>query len=306
MGLSFHCPQCSQPVPALVTQMGQQVTCPACKSQFRLSPMLLEGNGQSGAAASPPRPTTATPSPPAASPPAAAPVATAAAPPVATVVRPPIAPRAAAVPTAAVVRPPVAAPAPSPPVAPAAKVPAAAVPAPSAAAAPPPQPKPNVARFIAAASQDSTVQLTAEGKLPELSLTQAMAKKPATSESHTSPLVLGLVLVGSTLLSILLLVVNFEDGGTSSESVAEAREKIGQFYASAAGSEKPYQALLREANLAYSRRDVQAERELYGRVRDLLLSEQADRFTGAGVTGTKSGDDELKRLLGILLSKEGR
>jgi hypothetical protein len=179
------------------------------------------------------------------------------------------------------------------------------VPAPAAAPAPP-QPRPNVARFISAASQDSTVQLTAEGKLPELSLAQATAKSPKATESNTSPLVLGLVLVGSTLLSIMLLVFDFDNAGASSESVEEAREKIQQFYAGEAGQERPYQSLLREAKLAHSRRDYQAESQLYGRVRDLLLSEQENRFTGAGVTGTKSGDDELKRLLGILLSKEGR
>ncbi|HZL89346.1 MAG TPA: hypothetical protein VFB96_13290 [Pirellulaceae bacterium] len=162
-----------------------------------------------------------------------------------------------------------------------------------------------MARFIAAASQDSSVQLTAEGKLPELSLAQAAAKKPQSSESGTSPLILGLVLVGSTLLSILLLVFDFDNSATGSETLDEARQKIKQFYASEDAPPKPYQVLLRESQLAHSRKDYRAESELYRRVRDLLRSEHENRFTGAGVTGTKSGDDELKRLLGILLSKEG-
>ena len=149
------------------------------------------------------------------------------------------------------------------------------------------------------------MKLTAEGKLPELALSETTSRKPAKTESNTSPLVLGLVLVGSTLMSILLLVADFEGGSASSETLDDAREKLKTFYVSETGPLKPYQVLLREAQLARGRGDGKSERELYWRVRDLLRSEQENRFTGAGVTGTKSGDDELKRLLAILLSGEG-
>lgn len=286
MGLSFHCPQCSQAVPALPTQMGQQVTCPACKAQFRLSPALLGGNGQSAAVKAPPvvarhaAPPVAAAVPPLASP----------APPVATVVKMPP-PRPVTTPSPVMSPPPVAAPAPP------AHSPLTPHPSPAA--------KPNVARFIAAASQDSTVQLTAEGKLPELSLAEATAKKQRTSESNTSPLVLGLVLTMSTLASLLLLVVDFSGNTVSSTTADEARQKIEQFYVSPSGTLLPYQELLRESQRAHGRKDYQAEREYYQRVRDLLRSE-ALKDNYAGLTGTRSGDEELMRLLGVLLSTEGR
>jgi hypothetical protein len=167
----------------------------------------------------------------------------------------------------------------------------------------PPQPASNVARFIAAASQDSSVQLTAEGKLPELSLAQATAQKPKTTESNTSPLVLGLVLVGSTLMSILLLVADFEGSSVDSTTVDEARQKIEQYYVSQSGELMPYQKLLRESKWAHSRGDRQAETEAYRQVRDLLRSES--KGTYATLTGTPSGDKELERLLAILLSEGG-
>jgi hypothetical protein len=160
-----------------------------------------------------------------------------------------------------------------------------------------------VARFIAAASQDSSVQLTAEGKLPELSLAQATAQKPKTTESNTSPLVLGLVLVGSTLMSILLLVADFDGSNADSTTVDEARQKIEQYYVSQSGELLPYQKLLRESIWAHSRGDRQAEREAYRQVRDLLRSES--KGTYATLTGTPSGDKELERLLAILLSEGG-
>lgn len=163
---------------------------------------------------------------------------------------------------------------------------------------------PKVARFIAAVSQDSTVQLTAEGKLPELSLAEATAKKPKTSESNTSPLVLGLVLCVSTLASILLLVADFKGSGSDETSVQQARESIAGYYTSYSGKLLPYQVLLREAQRAADRRDFAAEKDAYRRVRDLLLSESKDPY--AGVTGTQSGDEELARLLAIMLDAESR
>ncbi len=174
--------------------------------------------------------------------------------------------------------------------------------------APPPAPqspaKSNVARFIAAASQDSTVQLTADGKLPELALAEATAKQHKSSESSASPLVLGLALVGSTLVSILLLVADFSGGAASTTSLDDARQQIERYYISQQGTPLPYQLLLGDSQRHHERRDYKAERECYRRVLDLLRSESKDPF--AGVTGTKSSDDELERLLAILLSTEGR
>jgi hypothetical protein len=287
MGLSFHCPQCSQAVPALPTQMGQQITCAACGAQFRLSPMLLGGNGQAAAAKAPPGATAAFAKPTA--PPLAAPVSpaptAAPAPPVATVVKmPPPRPIPAASPALA---PPVAAPAPPP----------------RSPLTTHPLPPPNVARFIAAASQDSTVQLTADGKLPELSLAEATAKKQKTSDSNASPLVLGLALVASTVVSILLMVADFDGGGPSTATADQARAKIQEYFIQE-GPLLPYQQLLKDASLAHSLGRFDEEQRCYQRVRDMLRSESKNQYSG--VTGTKSSDRELLNLLGILLNEKSR
>jgi len=290
MGLSFHCPQCSQAVPALPTQMGQQVTCPACKAQFRLSPMLLGGNGQTAATKT-------------------APVAAVAgkAPPIAVPV-PPVASAAPASPVAAVVKMPPPRPVPAitpPPAAPPTAFARPPVPTvPPVASALVATTQPNVARFIAAASQDSTVQLTADGKLPELSLAEATAKKKQTSESNASPLVLGLALVGSTLLSLVLLVWDFNGGVANTTTTDEARTAIQEFYIHQEGPLLPYQVLLKDASLAHSLGKFDDEVQCYRRVRDMLYSESKNKY--AGVTGTKTSDKELMDLLGVLLDKESR
>lgn len=293
MGLSFHCPQCSQPVPALPTQMGQQVNCPACKAQFRLSPMLLGGNGQSAAAKTAPVAAVIakSPSPPVATPGQAPPV-TAPPPPVAAVVKaPPPRPMPAAL-------------APPPVVSPAALASPAPPPPATTAHATPAPPKPNVARFIAAASQDSTVQLTADGKLPELSLAEATSKKQKTSESNASPLVLGLALVGSTLVSIMLLVFDFNGSGVDTTTADDARDAIAEYYVHQEGPLLPYQQLLKDASLAHSLGKFAEEQACYRRVRDLLYSEAKNKY--AGITGTKSSDKELMKLLGIVLDEGSR
>ncbi|HUE72452.1 MAG TPA: hypothetical protein VMP01_16325 [Pirellulaceae bacterium] len=293
MGLSFHCPHCTQAVGALPTQMGQQVTCAACGAQFRLSPMLLGGNGRSAAAKTPPVATAAVAKP--AAPPIAAPIATA--------------------------MPPAAAPAPPPPVATVVKMPPRPTPTASSppVAAPvaptthhspltthhsPAAQQPNVARFIAAASQDSTVQLTADGKLPELSLAEATAKKQKPTESNTSPLVLGLALVASTVMSILLLVADFGGGGTSTETADQARAAMASYYEDQEGPLLPYQQFLKDASLAHSLGKFDEERECYRRVLHLYRSEAKNQYVG--LTGTKSSDKELLNLLGIVLDEGSR
>ena len=166
---------------------------------------------------------------------------------------------------------------------------------------------PNVARFIAAASQDSTVQLTADGKLPELSLAEATAKKAKPAESNTSPLVLGLALVASTVMSILLLVADFGGGSATTETADQAREALQAYYVREDGAEGPllpYQQLLKDASLAHSLRKFDEEQERYRQVLSLLRSEAKNEYSG--LTGTKSSDKELQKLLGIVLDEGSR
>lgn len=312
MGLSFHCPKCRAAVPALPTQMGQQVTCPACQTPFRLSPAMLGGNGQSGApkpAAAPVAAAAAPVPPPIVSHPAMAPGKTTVAEMVAKAatarwIGPAAAPPSSSPPSvaaSAVAPPPVVAPAAlARPVA----APAAARPAAPQVAAPMPQPaRPNVARFIAAESKDSTVQLTAEGKLPELALAEATGRKPKTSESSASPLVLGLALCASTIVSLLVVVYDF-DGGKTTQQIDAARAQLERFYVTESGPLRPYQILLRDAKRAHSHGNLALEHQNYRKVLDLLRSEARGQFTF--LTGSKSEDEELQSLLGEILDEEGR
>ena len=167
-----------------------------------------------------------------------------------------------------------------------------------------PQPsRPNVARFIAAESKDSTVQLTAEGKLPELALAEATGRKPKTSESSASPLVLGLALCASTIVSLLLVVYDF-DGGKTTQQIDAARAQLERFYVTESGPLRPYQILLRDAKRAHSHGNLALEHQNYRKVLDLLRSEARGQFTF--LTGSKSEDEELQSLLGEILDEEGR
>jgi hypothetical protein len=322
MGLSFHCPKCRAAVPALPTQMGQQVTCPACQTPFRLSPAMLGGNGQSGApkpAAAPVAAAAAPVPPPIVSHPAMAPGKTTVAEMVAKAATarwigpaaaplPPAPAHAQPTPSGASVAPPpivasaaLARPAPAPAAVPIAARPVA--PAPSPIAPTPPPSRPNVARFISAESKDSTVQLTAEGKLPELALAEATGRKPKTSESSASPLVLGLALCASTIVSLLVVVYDF-DGGKTTQQIDAARAQLERFYVTESGPLRPYQILLRDAKRAHSHGNLALEHQNYRKVLDLLRSEARGQFTF--LTGSKSEDEELQSLLGEILDEEGR
>ena len=169
----------------------------------------------------------------------------------------------------------------------------------------PPAPIRSVARFIATQSVASTVKLTADGKLPELSLTESELKSKDQGSQGTNPVLVTGAIAVSLLSSLLLLFVDFEPGVSSGERERDARRQIQRYLANETDANAtavvlPYQANLRESQRAYSRGDRQAERQNYRRVLELLRSESKNRYSG--VTGTPSGDLELEKLLSTLLS----
>ncbi|MFQ5733425.1 MAG: FHA domain-containing protein [Planctomycetaceae bacterium] len=162
-----------------------------------------------------------------------------------------------------------------------------------------------VARFITDTSGDQLVRLGEDGQLPELALTES--NRPAQVERkkrERSPALLYGAVVGSLALSLLLLVFNPGNIGTSADERADALRKIARFYGEK-GEPKPYQRHLREARQARWRGDVSAERRAYQRVLDLLNSEDVmDPDNHTGLTGDKKGDGELRRLIGILMDRQ--
>jgi len=161
--------------------------------------------------------------------------------------------------------------------------------------------KKNVARFITDQG-GPLVELGADGHLPELSLQDDLTRKekqvkPQQSNSALLYSVLGL----SFLASLAMLFAEIDPPSVSELSKADAREEIVRFFGSDEKELKTWQKQLRAARLAHSRGDDEAELMTYRRVLALLKSE--DRDPHIGITGHLTTDEELKRLIGIIISR---
>lgn len=160
----------------------------------------------------------------------------------------------------------------------------------------------NVARFITDQAGDTLVKLGEDGHLPELTLTEGAGKRahprrqPA---SHST--VLYAALAASTLLSVVMLLIDAQPDGTTALMRTAARQELVEFYATQDDEPLLYQRHLREARLAHSRGDRAAEHAAYRRVLALLNAEDNDPFTG--LTGSPARDERLRKVLVVLLSE---
>ena len=263
---TVQCPNCGKSVAASLAHVGQRVACPSCRGEFLLSPTALLAPPAGGT-----KPSSSTIPPP--------------------VQRPMMMP-----PTAPTSSPPAAPPAPSPP-----RPPPAAEPY----AVEPPLPSANVhtAQFLVAKPQAPAIAPQADGKLPTLQLADAPdAAARAGSESSPVPMWAALAAVAaSTAVSMILLMGDFSGSPTAASVQAQARADLERFYATGVALPKPYQVELRSGQLAHSRGDRRAEREHYRRVLAMLRAEGRSKFQG--LTGTPSGDEDLDRILSILLAE---
>jgi hypothetical protein len=196
-------------------------------------------------------------------------------------------------------------------------VPAAATASPTAATAaplhvpPPPPAAPtqpaqpaNIARFKTAASSAPAIAASADGKLPELMLADNPAAGAA-GEAAERPVPLWaavLAVVGSTVLSVFLLLGDAPAQKSVQSRRAEVRQELASFYGTEAAKLRPYQIMLREAQQAYSRGDRAAELQRYRQVLGLLRAEKRSKFET--VTGTPGDDERLGELLSILLTNQ--
>jgi hypothetical protein len=108
--------------------------------------------------------------------------------------------------------------------------------------------------------------------------------------------------VGSTLLSVLLLVGDSPTTQSTQSKQADARTQVAQFYGNDSAPLRPYQVLLREAQLAHSRGDRNLERQRYRQVLSLLRAEKRSKYET--ITGTPSDDEQLAQCLSALLSND--
>lgn len=177
-----------------------------------------------------------------------------------------------------------------------------------------------LARFITDHGE-TLVRLGEDGQLPELKLSETTARKADDGAKQTGgPVLLYAVLGLSFVMSIAMVVIDASPVSDARKQQELARQLITRYYGTDEADLKPYQRLLREAQLARSRNDPKAEREAYREVLELLNSEDTARsFTG--LTGARSTDDdrdlgdryynrnqglndrELRRLISALLNR---
>ena len=161
-----------------------------------------------------------------------------------------------------------------------------------------------VAKFITDRKGETLVRLGEDGHLPELALAEVTAPKAdkRKQSSQGNPALIYGALGFSLLASLAMLFLDPSVMDEKSLSKSEARQAVMRdFVGGDNGPIKPFQQLLRDAGLAYSRGDGKSEREAYQKVLKLLNSEDKNPFTG--ITGTAEDDERLKKHLAILLSR---
>jgi len=161
-----------------------------------------------------------------------------------------------------------------------------------------------VAKFITDRKGETLVRLGEDGHLPELTLDEAATpnKDKRKQSAQGNPAMIYGALGFSLLASLAMLFVDPAVSDERSESKSAARLAVMRdFVGGDKGPIKPYQQLLRDAGLAQSRGDFNAERAAYLKVLRLLNSEDKNPFTG--ITGTAEEDDLLKKHLAVLLRR---
>jgi len=218
-------------------------------------------------------------------------------------------------------KPPPPPPPPSPSTAPgpgAAPPPASEAPPPAgpgdACAAPPvqtgssPKPPGKVARLISAEAAQSSLELTADGNLPELHLLEGDRKdRSKTASRAISPLLTVCLISFSAVLSVVLVLVDFGGSGESRSVLKQRAHAIirREYFADQEHRInpdtplQPYQQLLRRAERCD---DPAGQRRLYRHVLKLLRVERGP-FAPA-VTGTRRRDEELEKQISILLDDD--
>jgi DNA-directed RNA polymerase subunit RPC12/RpoP len=183
------------------------------------------------------------------------------------------------------------------------------LPAPSAGlppAVPPPGPGFKTARFISAEAAQSTLKLAEDGKLPELHLREGQQRDQKETKTSVNPLVLFGLLAVSVALSIALVLLDV--GPPQRPLKDQARREIEERFFPRDGQEPvEYQEYLMKAQRANTQGDPEAERRAYEKVLDLLRQEHPSYSKDNrqwSVTTSPRGDEDLKRLISVLLSND--
>ena len=294
MPIKLDCPRCKTPLAVPSKRAGSYVNCPHCDGQFWVPEQKKTGPGAPGSASTRSGNGGQSPSP---SPAPSAPVSPA-----------PMSPAPMAS-------------APSP-LAPTPPTPLRQPPAPTVNAPPVQAPVPGrkVARFVSAEAAQSTLQVSEDGQLPELQLQEGEKKKKQQARERTvSPAVLFGVLSVSAVLCLWMALDSTgpqDDADTRAKHEARANIQKNHFADAGVGADpehapplKPYQRLLREAQLAHERKDYRTEGQKYREVLDLLRQERGTIGDTPGrrfesLTDSVADDKELEDWIRTLLKED--
>ncbi len=153
------------------------------------------------------------------------------------------------------------------------------------------------ARIIHAEPEEQDI--AKDGTLPTLQLKDDVNKNVDRGELKSRPVFLGLVICASVLASGLMLFLADLSPKADEAVLNRARNEIGRFYSVRSDVQlKPFQLELREAQLAHSKKDRKGEIAAYRKVMSRFRAEDKSKN---GVTGSPSADNELKKLVSILL-----
>lgn len=273
-----ECPRCKQSLSVADKMAGSSVICPYCNGRLWVPKNL----------SAPTEPPTEMAVPPAraVTPPASSPVAGEAAKPPSVGVPPetPAGPLPGAVaPVPRSLQPP---------------RPPASAPLPPPTSAPPRK----VARFITAEAARSPLTLSADGKLPDLHLTESTprAAKQETQVRRNPLVLLGAVCL-SVVASVMLAFMDVSPPASPHDKAKQVARRVleEEYFSDLGTAPRPqYQVDLRDAQRAFVRGDRAIERKLYGRVLDQLRAERGPFDT---ITGTRARDKRLEEQLTILL-----
>jgi len=329
MPLKVTCPDCSKELNATEDLVGKLVACPRCQKQFPVAAGAPAANQSSAfppgfEPPSPPSPAAVTPPPtPSAAGQSAAPAPSGAAQFIApaaeprTAVTPPEptagAVSASAFPPGANASPPASASLASrqPPPPPSSVTPPASVESAKAQRRDMSRGSGSrsvqAATFVTAAPVQTNVALGADGKLPDLQLTEAKRKDDQAAEQPRSPLLVIAALTVSVGMSVLMLVVDFDTAASPTRSKVQYRQDIEEHYTQPAfkgGELESYQKNLRAALQAHNRGDSRVEKIYLHRVLDMMEAE--DVSPTRGITGRAEGeypvsDEHLRKTISQLL-----
>lgn len=173
----------------------------------------------------------------------------------------------------------------------------------------------STAKFIAASTTETRVNLGADGRLPELALQEGAQKEAEEStEQASNPLLVIVVLAISFISVAVILLWDTEARRAESRTRAAAREQLVEHYTNPPHPLHPleeYQQLLRKALQAYNQGKYADEQRYYRQVLNMLRDERLlkDETAVTGLTGVRKGpnppsDEHLESVLARLLSDD--